>query len=275
MLLSKKIIIKTPNEIEQMRLACKDAALVLDYITPFVQAGVSTEYLDDLMLRYTEDVLGDKSACLGYQTADCPPYPKATCISVNHQICHGIPDSKILKKGDILNIDVTVIKNGFHGDTSRMFMVGECSIAAKHLCKVTFEAMWKGICMVKPGAHFGDIGYSIQRFAEAQGCSIVREFCGHGVGRGFHEEPQVCHYGKMGSGAEILPGMIFTIEPMINAGKRNLKIMPNGWTAVTKDRSLSAQYEHSVLCTENGYEVLTVSPGCEPPPSWAAWKSPT
>lgn len=272
--MNKNIIIKTADEIEQMRLACKDAALVLDYIAPHVKAGVTTEYLDDLMLRYTEDVLGDRSACLGYRTHGCPPYPKATCISVNHQICHGIPDAKVLKKGDILNIDVTVIKNGFHGDTSRMFLIGECSVAAKHLCKVTFESMWKGICMVKPGAHFGDIGYVIQQFAEAQGCSIVREFCGHGVGRGFHEEPQVCHYGKMGSGAEIRPGMIFTIEPMINAGKHHLKILPNGWTAVTKDRSLSAQYEHTVLCTENGYEVLTRSPGCEPPPSWAAWKSP-
>lgn len=263
-----KIVIKTPEEIEQMRLACRDAALVLDYITPFVKAGVTTEYLDDLMLRYTEDVLKDKSACLGYAPDGENPYPKATCISVNHQICHGIPDGKILKNGDILNIDVTVIRNGFHGDTSRMFMIGHCSIQAKRLVDLTFESMWKGIEVVRPGAHFGDIGYAIQSFVEPLGLSVVREFCGHGVGRGFHEEPQVCHYGRKGTGEVMKPGMIFTIEPMINAGKKELRIMPNGWTAVTKDRSLSAQWEHSVLVTETGYEVLTVSPGCQNPPDW-------
>ncbi|MBQ8829629.1 MAG: type I methionyl aminopeptidase [Burkholderiaceae bacterium] len=267
-MLGSKIVIKTKDEIEQMRLACRDSALVLDYIAPFVKAGVTTEYLDTLMLRYIEDELGDISACLGYNPGGGTPYPKATCISVNHQICHGIPDGKILKNGDILNIDVTVIRNGFHGDTSRMFMVGNCSIAAKHLVNVTFDAMWKGIEVVRPGAHIGDIGHVIQHFAEPKGCSIVREFCGHGIGRGFHEEPQVCHYGKMGTGEVMKPGMIFTIEPMINAGRKELRILPNGWTAVTKDRSLSAQWEHTVLVTETGYEVLTMSPGCPPAPDW-------
>lgn len=262
------IVIKTPEEIEAMRLACRNAAMVLDYIAPFVKAGVTTEELDTLMLRYTEDVLGDRSACLGYNPDGGAPYPKATCISVNHQICHGIPDQKALKNGDILNIDVTVIHNGFHGDTSRMFIVGEGSIAAKRLVNITFDAMWKGIEVVRPGAHIGDIGAVIQKFVEPQGCSIVREFCGHGIGRGFHEEPQVCHYGRMGTGPEMKPGMIFTIEPMINAGRKELRVLPNGWTAVTKDRSLSAQWEHTVLVTETGYEVLTVSPGCPAAPEW-------
>lgn len=264
----KKIVIKTPEEIEGMRAACRDAALVLDFIEPYVKAGVTTEELDDLMLKYMTEELKDISACLGYSSGGETPYPKATCISVNHQICHGIPDQKVLKKGDILNIDVTVIKNGFHGDTSRMFKVEPVSIAASRLCEITFNAMWKGICMVKPGAHFGDIGYAIQQYVGPTGCSIVREFGGHGVGRGFHEEPFVAHVGKMGEGPEMKPGMIFTIEPMINAGKHALKIMPNGWTAVTKDRSLSAQWEHTVLVTETGHEVLTVSPGCPQPPSW-------
>lgn len=262
------IVIKTPEEIEAMRIACRNAAMVLDYIAPFVKAGVTTEELDTLMLRYTEDVLGDRSACLGYNPDGGTPYPKATCISVNHQICHGIPDQKALKNGDILNIDVTVIHNGFHGDTSRMFIVGEGSIAAKRLVNITFDAMWKGIEVVRPGAHIGDIGAVIQKFVEPQGCSIVREFCGHGIGRGFHEEPQVCHYGRMGTGPEMKPGMIFTIEPMINAGRKELRVLPNGWTAVTKDRSLSAQWEHTVLVTETGYEVLTVSPGCPAAPEW-------
>lgn len=261
-----KIIIKTPEQIEGIREACKDAALVLDYIAPFVKEGVTTEQLDDLMLKYTEEVLGDKSACLGYTAGGSVPYPKATCISVNQQICHGIPNEKPLKKGDILNIDVTVIKNGYFGDTSRMYTVGEPSIAGRHLIDVAFVSMWKGIEVVKPGAHIGDIGAVIQKYAESQGCSVVREFCGHGVGVEFHEDPQVCHYGKFGSGPEIKPGMIFTIEPMINAGRKELRILPNGWTAVTKDRSLSAQWEHTVLATETGYEVLTLSPGCPKAP---------
>ncbi len=266
--LKEQIVIKTADEIEQMRQACRDAAMVLDYIAPFVKAGVTTEYLDDLMLKYTTDVLHDTSACLGYNPDNDIPYPKATCISVNHQICHGIPNDKVLKHGDILNIDVTVIRNGFHGDTSRMFKIEPCSIAASRLCSITFDAMWKGIEAIRPGGHFGDIGHAIQEFVEPKGCSVVREFCGHGVGRGFHEPPQVTHYGRPGEGPEIKPGMIFTVEPMINAGKRHLKILPNGWTAVTKDRSLSAQWEHTVLVTETGWEVLTFSPGCQPMPDW-------
>ena len=266
--MAKSILIKTPEQIEGIRQSCCDASMVLDYITPFVKEGVTTEYLDDLMLRYTEDVLKDRSACLGYDPDGTNPYPKATCISVNQQVCHGIPGSKPLKNGDILNIDVTVIKNGYFGDTSRMFSVGKCSIAAEHLIKVTYDAMWKGIELVRPGAHFGDIGHVIQQFAESQGCSVVREFTGHGVGVEFHEEPAVLHYGKAGSGPEIKAGMIFTIEPMLNAGRRELRIMPNGWTAVTKDRSLSAQWEHTVLVTEKGWEVLTVSDGSPQKPAW-------
>lgn len=269
MRLKENIIIKTPEEIAEMRLACRDASLVLDYITPFVKAGVTTEYLDDLMLRYMEDVLGVRSACLGYTPEGMTPYPKATCISVNHVICHGIPDAKVLKKGDILNIDVTVVRNGFHGDTSRMFTVGKCSIAANRLVNLTFDAMWKGIEVVRPGAHFSDIGYVIEQFIRPQGLSIVEEFCGHGVGRGFHEDPQVLHYSKRpGLGAVMQPGMIFTIEPMINAGRKELNILSNDWTAVTKDHSLSAQWEHSVLVTETGYEVLTTSEGCPAKPAW-------
>ena len=268
----REILIKTPEQIAGIREACTDASMVLDYITPFVKPGVTTEYLDDLMLRYTEDVLKDKSACLGYDPDHSIPYPKAPCISVNHQVCHGIPGPKVLKKGDILNIDVTVIKNGYYGDTSRMFCVGKCSIAANHLIAVTYDAMWKGIEMVKPGAHFGDIGYAIQKFAHAQGCSVVEEFTGHGVGVGVHEEPPVLHYGKMGAGAEMKPGMIFTIEPMINAGRKELTILSNGWTAVTKDKSLSAQWEHTVLVTDTGWEVLTVSEGSPAVPSWVKTK---
>ncbi len=265
---TSNIVIKTADEIEQMRLACRDAALLLDYITPFVKEGVSTEYLDDLMLKYTTEVLGDKSACLGYNPDGGNPYPKATCISLNHQVCHGIPNEKTLKKGDILNVDVTVIRNGFHGDSSRMFKIEPCSIAANRLCEATFNAMWKGIEVVKPGAHFGDIGHAIQHYVEPLGFSVVRDFCGHGIGRGFHEPPQILHYGRKDPGEEIRAGMIFTIEPMINAGKYPLKILPNGWTAVTKDHSLSAQWEHTILVTPTGWEVLTVSPGCRPAPDW-------
>jgi methionyl aminopeptidase len=194
---------------------------------------------------------------------------------LNDVVCHGIPDTRPLKDGDIINIDVTVIKDGWHGDNSRMFVVGEGSIAARRLCQITFEAMWKGIVKVKPGARLGDIGHAIQMFAEHAGFSVVREFCGHGVGARFHEEPQVLHYGRPGTLEELVPGMIFTIEPMINAGKRDIKEdrkgnRPyDGWTIVTRDRSLSAQWEHSVLVTETGYEVLTVSAGSPPAPAFA------
>ncbi|MGE5666478.1 MAG: type I methionyl aminopeptidase, partial [Betaproteobacteria bacterium] len=197
-------------------------------------------------------------------------YPKSICTSVNHQVCHGIPGDRVLKNGDIVNLDITVIKDGDHGDTSRMFIVGEASVAARRLCEVTYEAMWKGIEQVRPGAHLGDIGHAIQKFAEAHGFSVVREFCGHGIGKKFHEEPQVLHYGRPGTLEELAPGMIFTIEPMINAGRREIRDLPDGWTIVTKDRSLSAQWEHTVLVTETGYEILTRSAATPPPPAFIA-----
>jgi methionyl aminopeptidase len=214
---------------------------------------------------------GSVSATIGYQPGGYPPYPAHLCTSVNHVVCHGIPNDKPLKKGDIVNVDVTVIKDGWYGDTSRMFLVGDCSIAAKRLCQMTFEAMWKGIAMVRPGIRLGDIGHTIQTFAEGHGFSVVREFCGHGIGQNFHEDPQVLHYGRPGTGVELVPGMTFTIEPMINLGRREVKELGNdGWTIITKDRSLSAQWEHTVLVTETGYEVMTLSEGCPPPPAFVA-----
>ncbi|MDR1854883.1 MAG: type I methionyl aminopeptidase [Azoarcus sp.] len=259
--------IKTPEEITEMRLACRLAAEVLDYVTPFVKAGVTTGKLDQLCSDYMTQVQHTTSATLNYQPPGYSPYPASICTSLNHQVCHGIPGGKALKKGDILNIDVTVVTpNGFFGDTSRMFIVGEGSIFARRLCQVTFECMWLGIAAVRGGAHLGDIGHVIQRHAEGNGFSVVREFCGHGIGRRFHEEPQVLHYGTRGSGPELKPGMIFTIEPMINAGKAAISELPDGWTIVTKDRSLSAQFEHTILVTETGAEVLSLSAGCEPPP---------
>jgi len=260
------IIIKTPEEIEKMRLACRLGAEVLDYITPFVQVGVSTAKLNRLCHDYMVDVQGTIPAPLHYAPPGHSPYPASICTSLNHQICHGIPNERPLKEGDIVNIDVTVIKDGFHGDTSRMFLLGEPSIQAKRLCAITFECMWLGIRAVRPGGRLGDIGAAIQHHAEKNGYSVVREFCGHGIGRSFHEAPQVLHYGKAGSGEELKPGMIFTIEPMINAGKAAISTLADGWTVVTKDRSLSAQWEHTILITESGTEVLTLSPGALPPP---------
>ena len=198
-------------------------------------------------------------ATLGYAPPGYSPYPASICTSVNHTVCHGIPGPKKLKNGDVLNIDVTVIRDGFHGDTSRMYAVGTPSIAAKRLCDLTWECMWLGIDQIKPGARLGDIGHAIQVHAENAGFSVVREFCGHGIGRRFHEDPQILHYGRPGSGLEMRPGMIFTVEPMINAGRREIREMPDGWTINTRDRSLSAQWEHTVLVTETGYDVLTVS----------------
>lgn len=249
------IIIKNADEIAKMRVAGRLAADVLDMIGAHVKAGISTEALDDICAQYIAE-RGSVSACLGYGT---PPYPKHTCISVNHVICHGIPNEKKLKNGDILNIDVTVIVDGFHGDTSRMYMVGEPGILANRLVQKTYEAMWVGIKMVKPGVRLGDIGHAIQKFAEAERFSVVHEFCGHGIGRGFHEEPQVLHYGKPDTGVVLEAGMTFTIEPMINAGARHLRILPDGWVAVTKDRSLSAQWEHMLAVTDTGYEIFTLS----------------
>ena len=264
------ISIKTPEEIAAMRVAGRLASEVLDYITPFVQPGVTTGELDRLCHEYMVNVQGTVPAPLNYAPPGYKPYPKAICTSINHQVCHGIPGEKILKRGDIVNLDITVIKDGFHGDTSRMFIVGEASILARRLCAVTYECMWLGIAAVKPGAHLGDIGHVIQRHAEAAGFSVVQEFCGHGIGRKFHEEPQVLHYGRPGTGVELKPGMIFTIEPMINAGKRHISELPDGWTIVTKDRSLSAQWEHTCLVTETGVEPLTISAGTPPVPDIVA-----
>ena len=262
------IHIKNPQEIEKMRVAGKLASEVLDFITPFVKPGITTEEIDKLCHDYMVNVQNTIPAPLNYAPDGHTPYPKSICTSINHQICHGVPGPKALKEGDIINIDITVIKEGFHGDTSRMFHLGETSIQAKRLCKLTYEAMWLGIEQVKPGAKLGDIGFVIQDFAEKNGFSVVREFCGHGIGKRFHEEPQVLHYGKPGTGLTLEAGMIFTIEPMINAGKRDIKQMPDGWTIVTKDRSLSAQWEHTILVTQNGYEVLTVSDKTPPPPAF-------
>jgi methionyl aminopeptidase len=262
------IVIKTPAEIDEMREACRLASEVLDMLTPLIKPGVTTQELDRIALRYIEDVQGAVSATVGYQPPGYPPFPASLCTSVNHVVCHGIPNDRPLKNGDIINIDVTVIKNGWHGDNSRMFIVGEGSIAAKRLCQFTYEAMWKGIAKVKPGARLGDIGHAIQSFVEPAGFSVVREFCGHGVGRKFHEEPQVLHYGRPGTLEELVPGMVFTIEPMVNAGRREIKELPDGWTIVTKDRSLSAQWEHTIAVTETGYEVLTLSAGSPPPPDF-------
>ncbi|WP_047396612.1 type I methionyl aminopeptidase [Chitinibacter sp. ZOR0017] len=256
------ITIKTAEEIEKMRVAGRLGAEVLDYITPFVVPGVTTGELDRLCHEYMVNVQGTIPAPLNYCPPGYIPYPKSICTSVNNVICHGIPNDKPLKNGDVVNLDITVIKDGYHGDNSRMFLVGDAVPAhAKRLSQVTFDCMWIGIEQVKPGARLGDIGAAIQKYAEKAGYSVVREFCGHGIGAVFHEEPQVLHYGKAGTGPELKPGMIFTIEPMINAGKREIKQMNDGWTIVTKDRSLSAQWEHTILVTETGYEVLTVSAG--------------
>jgi methionyl aminopeptidase len=269
------IPLKTGAEIDGMRLAGRLASEVLDLLTPHVRPGVTTLELDRIAHEHITKVQGGVPATLGYAPPGYPAYPASLCSSLNDVVCHGIPDDRPLKNGDIVNIDVTVIKDGWHGDNSRMFVVGEGSIAARRLCRLTFEAMWKGIVKVKPGARLGDVGHAIQMFAEAAGFSVVREFCGHGVGARFHEEPQVLHYGRPGTLEELVPGMIFTIEPMINAGRREIKEdrrgnRPyDGWTIVTRDRSLSAQWEHTVLVTETGYEVLTVSAGSPAPPDFA------
>ncbi len=250
------IHIKTPAEIEKMRIAGRLAAEVLEMIRPHVKAGVTTGELDEICHHYITEVQEAVPAPLNYHG-----FPKSICTSVNHQVCHGIPGKRVLKNGDIINIDVTVIKDGWHGDTSKMFFVGEPSVIARRVTQVSYECMCIGIGMVRPGVRLGDIGHAIQRHAEAHNMSVVREYCGHGIGRNFHEEPQVLHYGKPGTGVVLEPGMTFTIEPMVNAGKRYVKLLPDQWTVVTKDRSLSAQWEHTVLVTTDGYEVLTRLPG--------------
>jgi methionyl aminopeptidase len=248
--------IKTPEEIEKMRVAGKLAADVLHMIRPHVKPGVTTGELDRICHDYIVNVQKAVPAPLNYHG-----FPKSICTSVNHQVCHGIPGDKTLKDGDIINIDITVIKDSFHGDTSKMIFVGEPSILAKRVVRVAYESMRVGIEMVKPGVRLGDIGHAIQKHAESNRCSVVREYCGHGIGRNFHEDPQVLHYGTPGTREMLEPGMTFTIEPMINAGKRHVKTLKDGWTVVTKDRSLSAQWEHTILVTDDGVDVLTVRPG--------------
>jgi len=246
------VTIKTADEIAKMRVAGRLAAQVLEMIGPYVKAGVTTLELNDICHDYIVNEQQAIPAPLNYKG-----FPKSICTSVNHVICHGIPNDKKLKEGDIINIDVTVIKDGYHGDTSKMFVIGEPSIQAARLIKVTRECLLLGLSQVQPGKTLGDIGEIIQNHAHKNHFSVVREYCGHGIGAIFHEEPQVLHYGKANTGLTLVPGMTFTIEPMINAGKRHAKLLPDQWTVVTKDHSLSAQWEHTILVTETGHEVLT------------------
>lgn len=247
------VLIKTPEEIEKMRIAGRLAAQVLEMIGEHVQAGITTNELNDICHDYIVNTLDAIPAPLNYRG-----FPKSICTSVNHVVCHGIPNDKKLKKGDIINIDVTVIKDGYHGDTSKMYFLGKPSILAERLVRVTQECLYKAIKIVKPGAHLGDIGAIIQEHAEKHHYSVVQEYCGHGIGAGFHEDPQILHYGTAGTGLVLEQGMTFTIEPMINAGKRHVKLMPDEWTVITKDRSLSAQWEHTLLVTNDGVEILTL-----------------
>lgn len=252
------ITLKTPEEIERMRIAGRLAAEVLAMIEPYVEPGVTTEQLDQICHRYIVNDLESIPAPLNYRG-----FPKSICTSVNHVICHGIPGEKKLKKGDIINIDITVIKDEFHGDTSKMFFVGEPSVLARRITEVCKQCLLQGIELVKPGTHLGDIGHTIQTLAENHNFSVVREYCGHGIGRQFHEDPQVLHYGQPNTGVELVPGMAFTIEPMINAGRKETRLLSDNWTVVTRDHSLSAQWEHTILVTEDGHEVLTVLPDGE------------
>jgi len=244
---------KTQEEIDKMRVAGRLAAEVLVMIGPYVKAGITTDELDKICHDYIVNEQQAIPAPLNYHG-----FPKSICTSVNHVICHGIPGKKKLKEGDIINIDITVIKEGYHGDTSKMFHVGKTSILAQRISKTARESMLVGIAMVKPGIRLGDIGHAIQKYAENERFSVVREYCGHGIGRVFHEEPQVLHYGSPDTGLALEAGMTFTIEPMINAGKRHVKQLADDWTVVTKDRSLSAQWEHTILVTETGHEILTL-----------------
>jgi methionyl aminopeptidase len=261
------VTLKTPEEIEKMRVAGRLASEVLDYIAPYVKPGVTTGRLNDLCHAYMVNEQGTIPAPLNYAPPGYKPFPKSICTSVHHQVCHGIPGDRVLKPADVVNIDVTVIRDGFHGDSSRMYYVGDPSIQARRLCDVTYECMWVGIANVRPGARLGDVGAAIQAHAESHGFSVVREFCGHGIGRKFHEDPQILHYGKAGTGLQLEAGMTFTVEPMINAGKPAIRELADGWTIVTKDHSLSAQWEHTIAVTETGYEVLTVSAGTPLPPA--------
>jgi methionyl aminopeptidase len=251
------IILKTKDEIEQMRVAGQLAGDVLRMIAPHVQPGITTAELDAICHEYITVKQQAIPAPLNYRG-----FPKSICTSVNHVVCHGIPGDKRLKDGDIVNIDITVIKDGWHGDTSKMFLVGKSTVKGKRICDIAHHAMVTGIELVRPGIRLGDIGHAIQKYAEGHGCSVVREYCGHGIGQGFHEDPQVLHYGRPGTGIEIRPGMVFTIEPMINLGRRETILSKNdGWTVTTRDRSLSAQWEHTIAVTEEGFDVLTRLPG--------------
>ena len=247
------VTIKSSEEQEKMRTAGRLAAEVLDMIGDFVQPGISTNELDQICHKYITETQNAIPAPLNYRG-----FPKSICTALNHVVCHGIPGERILKSGDILNIDVTVIKEGFHGDTSRMFFVGKSNIQAERLVQITLESMLIGIEELAPGKYLGDVGYAIQTHVEKNRFSVVREYCGHGIGRIFHEEPQVLHYGKPKSGMKLETGMTLTVEPMVNAGKRHVRLLPDGWTVVTKDHSLSAQWEHTILITNNGYEILTL-----------------
>lgn len=247
------VTIKTTDEIEKMRVAGRLAADVLIMIETHMVAGITTAEINDICHDYMVNTQKVIPAPLNYRG-----FPKSICTSVNHQVCHGIPNHKRLKNGDIVNVDITVIKEGYHGDTSKMFYIGEPSVRAKRLCQMTLKSLYLAISEVKPGTTLGDIGYAIQKFAESNKFSVVQEFCGHGIGAKFHEDPQVLHYGKRGEGLVLKAGMIFTIEPMLNAGKRYVKVLPDKWTAVTKDRSLSAQWEHTILVTDTGFEILTL-----------------
>ncbi|MDH3692021.1 MAG: type I methionyl aminopeptidase [Gammaproteobacteria bacterium] len=250
------ISIKTDAQIQKMRVAGRLAASVLDMIEPHVTAGITTGELDSICHDYIVDKLDAIPAPLNYKG-----FPKSICTSVNHVVCHGIPGNKKLKIGDIINIDITVIKDGFHGDTSRMFYVAAPSILGKRVSQTSYECLRRAIEIVRPGIRLGDIGHVVQSYAESQGFSVVREYCGHGIGQEFHEDPQVLHYGKPDTGTELVPGMTFTIEPMINAGRRETKLLADGWTVVTRDHSLSAQWEHTILVTDHSHEVLTVNSG--------------
>jgi methionyl aminopeptidase len=247
------ISIKTPAEQDAMRLAGRLTADVLDMIGPYVQPGVSTDELDRICHDFIVNVQHAIPAPLNYRG-----FPKSICTSVNHVVCHGIPGDRVLKAGDIVNVDITVIKDGFHGDSSRMFFVGKPTVQGERVVRASHDALWKGIAQARPGNRLGDIGHAIQTFVEAQDLSVVREYCGHGIGRVFHEDPQVLHYGNPGTGVELRPGQTFTIEPMVNAGKRHVRLLSDGWTVVTRDHSLSAQWEHTILITDSGCEVLTL-----------------
>ena len=258
---STRIKLHKPEDFEGMRKAGKLTAEALDLITPMVKAGAATETIDRFVMEFARD---NKAipAPLNYRG-----YTKSICTSINHVVCHGIPNDTPLREGDIVNIDVTLIVDGWFGDSSRMYCVGDVSRKAERLIEVTYECLMRGIAMVKPGAHLGDIGYAIQSFAEAERCSVVRDFCGHGLGRVFHDHPNVLHYGRMGEGVELKEGMFFTIEPMINLGKAHVKVLSDGWTAVTRDRSLSAQFEHTIGVSKKGCEIFTLSPrGLHSPP---------